>query len=609
MEDSPIVLIRISEADIRRFGHPLKDSLLNRVLEQLLAAEPRAIGVDLYRDSPVPPEYDGFEIGGPSAEYLELGETVTSTGRVVMVMKFLTESSGGAATPSWIEGNQSLGFSDFLVDRGGIVRRGLLYLWDEETAYVSFALQLAIRYLQPEGIEVHPDPDNPNFVQLGETTIPPLGVDDGGYADTDDRGYQFLLDYRRGANAFHSFSLGDALAGAIPTDALRDKIVIVGTTAESVKDHFFTPYSQAIPGRQEIHGISLHAHTTDQLVRLGHRQSQPTHVFGTTTEAFWILCWSLLGAAMGLWRRSPWWTAPVALGGLALLAALAYALFTRDWWIPVVPPAFAGVASAGLVTVYVVVLERTERREITGLFSRFLRPRVADEIWRQRDQFMSGDEPGRPRPRWVTLTTLMLDLEGYTSASERMDPLVLMSWVNEFTNAMAELVDRHGGVVDDYFGDGLKANFGFPAPSSDAQVNIDAENAVRCALAMGAKMEHLNASWERRALLPGRLRIGITSGPTVIGVVGGDQSLKFTSIGNSVNTASRLESFDKEGFSADSGHSAWRVLIGEETLRRVEGFRTLDLGIHKLKGKQEPIRVYQVLGGPGYDDSIEEIER
>ena len=168
-------------------------------------------------------------------------------------------------------------------------------------------------------------------------------------------------------------------------------------------------------------------------------------------------------------------------------------------------------------------------------------------------------------------------------------------------NAMAELVEEHDGVVDDYAGDGIKANFGFPVPSAaEDAVSADARAAVHCALAMGVRMEALNQSWRERGLPTGRCRVGIFTGPAVVGCIGGTRSLKYTSVGDTVNTAARLEGFAKDDFLSEETGAAWRVLIGDETCRRVgDVFVVRSLGAHALKGKDAPVPIHRVLGLAG----------
>jgi adenylate cyclase len=344
-------------------------------------------------------------------------------------------------------------------------------------------------------------------------------------------------------------------------------------------------------------GLDVHAHAVSQLIRIARGESAPVAGVSEGAESAWIVLFAGLGGLLGLWNRSALAAASLALGGVVLLLAVAWASFWSGRWIPVVPPMLALLGTAGLVTLCIAAIERIERREVTRLFSRFLRPKVADEIWRQRDQFMQGGEQfGRPRSQRAVITVLMSDLIGYTEITEKIDPDALMSWVNDFMNSMADVIECHDGVVDDYAGDGIKANFGFPVPrQNSAEIDADASNAVRCALAMDAAMERLNQDWRKQNLPTGRLRIGLCTGPAVVGPLGGDTSLKYTSVGNVVNTAARLESLDSEGLGFDTGTA--RILIGEDTWRRVGAeFETVDLGVHALKGKTEKIRIFRVTG-------------
>jgi hypothetical protein len=152
----------------------------------------------------------------------------------------------GTPPPYFANAGSRVGFSDLPVDPGGTTRRSLLFLWEGDVAQISFSLQLALRYLQDEGITLQADANDPNRVRLGDTTIPPFHAWDGAYVRADDGGYQFLLDYADGPDAFLAWTLGDLLGGRIPDSALRGKIVILGTTSPSVKDEFYTPWNREL---------------------------------------------------------------------------------------------------------------------------------------------------------------------------------------------------------------------------------------------------------------------------------------------------------------------------------------------------------------------------
>jgi class 3 adenylate cyclase len=151
--------------------------------------------------------------------------------------------------------------------------------------------------------------------------------------------------------------------------------------------------------------------------------------------------------------------------------------------------------------------------------------------------------------------------------------------------------------VDDYYGDGLKADFGVPVPRRDeAAISEDAVSAVRCGLEMGDALGRLNARWRSAGLPTARLRVGIVTGPAVVGSLGGRRKLKYTSVGDTPNTAARLEAFDRAGFATETDTTV-RVLVGEETQRRVaDRFELASLGSQALKGKGHATTIFRVLG-------------
>jgi adenylate cyclase len=239
--------------------------------------------------------------------------------------------------------------------------------------------------------------------------------------------------------------------------------------------------------------------------------------------------------------------------------------------------------------------EKRERASLMHLFARHVSPEVAQAIWKQRDQFLEG---GRPRSQKLVETVMFIDLKRFTSLTERMDPHALIDWLNTYLEAMAHLVMEHGGVIDEYTGDGFKADFGVPVPrKSEAEICQDALNAVNCALAMGTEVKRLNAIWQERNLPTADMRIGIFTGPVVAGSLGSARRLKYTTIGDTVNIASRLESFDKDYLGPNSANPACRILIGEATLQCLGNqFRAYKVGEVSLKGKVQKITIYCLVG-------------
>jgi adenylate cyclase len=293
--------------------------------------------------------------------------------------------------------------------------------------------------------------------------------------------------------------------------------------------------------------------------------------------------------------RSPLRLGAAGLAGLASIGGGAGLAFLAGWWLPVVPGALAWVGSGAAGVACVAFAERARRESLRALFGRFLADDVAEAIWREREAFMDG---GRPLARQAVITVLMADLQGYTAAAEKLDPARLMEWINAFLESMARTIGAHGGVVNDYTGDGVMANFGVPLlRTSEAEIAADAAGAVACALAMGGEMERLNRDWAVQGLPTGRVRIGVCTGPAIVGMVGSEERLKYTSLGDTVNVAARLESHDREGFAAEVGGPPFRVLVADATRRRLgEAVRAEALGRVGLKGRAEAVAIHRILG-------------
>jgi adenylate cyclase len=225
------------------------------------------------------------------------------------------------------------------------------------------------------------------------------------------------------------------------------------------------------------------------------------------------------------------------------------------------------------------------------LFSRYVSKEVADSIWQRREEFLND---GRPRPQKLTVTILFSDLKGFTTLSEKIDPNTLVQWLNMYMEAMAQAVTDHGGIIDDYAGDGIKVNFGVPLPRDNRDdICQDAINAVNCALSMEKRMRELNNLCLNQNLPTTGIRIGIFTGSVIAGALGSSNRLKYTTVGDTVNIAARLESYDKNY----EKESLCRILIGDSTLSYLgHQFNTKMVGEEVLRGREGKITIHRVLG-------------
>jgi adenylate cyclase len=578
-----IVLVQIVEKDIQRIKQwPPSDDRLADLLEAILRYSPRVIGVDLYRDFAVP-------LGTERLNHL-----LASNKSIIGIEKFGDTRGSRVLGPPVLRGTDRVGFSDVTVDSDGVVRRGLLFLDDGQNFSMSLPLRLALAYLARDGITPQPGEPNPQDLRLGRTTFVPFEANDGGYVGADAAGYQYLLDYRGGVKPFTTYTMSDVLDGHVDPALIRDAIVIAGVNSVSVKDEFLTPYDRFAGAGKTTSGIAVHAYETSQLLRAALKGDAPIGVLGDRWENLWVLLWGALAAILGQYARSGLRFSLFAIGGLAVLVAVTYFAFVQNWWIPVAPPGLAWVTASGVVAAYLSNYEKTEKKLLMELFSKNVSPAVADELWKHRDSFMQG---GRLEAQTLPITVLFSDLANFTPVAERLTPPELLNWLNEYMEAMASLVTQYGGVIDNYIGDAIKADFGVPVPrTTEAEIRQDAVNAVSCALAMRRQLEQLNEFWTTQGSPRVRIRVGIATGPVVAGCLGSTQRIKYTTIGDVVNTAARLESFGKEA-PGSSPNRQCEVLLSDHTAECLgDRFELEPVGVASLKGKSAGVMVYRLLG-------------
>lgn len=577
--DSRIVLIDQTEEDLRRWGFPVPDGTLAQVLEKLEQNGARLIGVDKYRDIPVPP--------GES----QLNQTLTKNKNIIWITKFGKNGNQRVPPPAALVGSDQIGFNDLADDPGGVIRRGVLFLDDGKTSYSAFALVMALRYLDPLGIHLQGDEQHPDFVKIGKTTLPPFEANDGAYRGADAGGYQFLLDYRNMPSRVPMFTFSQLLDGRVPPAAIQDKIVIVGSSAKSLNDHFYTPYSGGTGENQRIFGIELHAQIVNQLLGMALDGNRHIHTLAEQNEGvlLWLAC--TLSALLGFRQRS------LVLFGLGVTVGVVglcmgtYLAILHNWWIPIVPALFGWVIAASAATAYLSSQERGQRKLLMQIFSTHVSDDVAEAMWRERENFLDGH---RPRPQQLTATVMFTDIRGFTTISEKMDPQALFDWLNDYMEVMSNIVLKYHGIINKYIGDAIMALFGVPIPhTTPEQIARDAQAAVDCALEMRAAIEKMNEG--RVGKPPLGMRIGIFSGPLAAGTLGSSKRVEYTVIGDTVNIASRLESYKGVDDS-----EACRILIGEFTLQQLgDRYRTHLVGSIQLKGKEQPITIYQVDGYAG----------
>ena len=350
--DQRLLVVAVTEADIQAQKQwPLPDRTLAQLLAKLEQYQPRVIGLDIYRDLPVEPGHT------------QLTQRLQQSDRIITVCQ-VSDAAGnpGIAPPPGIPTSR-VGFSDLLIDAGGILRRSLLFvnppstkqltgqkphLCQDATADIfSFSLQLALHYLAAANIK--PELTSSNELKLGSTVFSRLQANSGGYQNIDTAGYQILLNYRALRQVAQQVSLTDVLSGKVNPDWVKDRIVLIGTTAESIKDNFYTPYSAAQQSNQKMPGVVIHAQATSQILSAVLDRRPLLWYWSSWSEVLWIGIWSLAGGTLAWQIRHPLRFGLSGVAALGGLFVICYGCLVWGGWIPFVPPALAMMATAGSV--------------------------------------------------------------------------------------------------------------------------------------------------------------------------------------------------------------------------------------------------------------------
>jgi diguanylate cyclase (GGDEF)-like protein/PAS domain S-box-containing protein len=338
--DERITIVGINETDLQKYGYPISDELLAELLEKLQSFQPRAIGLDIYRDLPREPG---------NAELVEAFETIPN---LIGIELIANENMMGVHPPKVLKEKNRVGFNNILPDDDGKVRRGLLYLTTEDGNNQSFALKLALIYLEGEGIVPKAAPNSRNL-QLGEAVFQRFKGNDGGYIRADDEGYQILANLRGPNESFQIVSMEDVLSQKVPPELIRDRLVLIGNTAASIKDFHHTSYSGGLLGRfQKISGVELQANFLSQILSAALQGRNSLKVWSEMGEWLWIFVWSLVGANLGWRLRSPegsilnMFVVAIAMTGICYLAFIV-----DGWWLPVFPP-ILGLFGSGFAILF-----------------------------------------------------------------------------------------------------------------------------------------------------------------------------------------------------------------------------------------------------------------
>lgn len=285
-----LLIVKITEADIQALKqYPIPDEVLIQAVNELQKYQPKVIGIDIFRDFPIP---DRFK---PPTDVLpSLGRVMMTQPNIVIVCKVGSEADPGIAPPAGVP-NAQVGFADIPIDDDGVVRRAILASRPEagDRCFTpqSFALALARVFLG-----MNPQAVTQNHLELGTAHFQALTSNWGGYSNLDAAGFQILINYAHPPQPYETVTLSEVLTGQVLPSKVRDRAVLIGLTDSGSSDKFLIPI--ALPGQTNrlTPGVVVQAAILEDLLAAALDHRSPIGTWPQGAIALWILVWSGLGA-------------------------------------------------------------------------------------------------------------------------------------------------------------------------------------------------------------------------------------------------------------------------------------------------------------------------
>ena len=461
------------------------------------------------------------------------------------------------------------------IDFDGVTRRLPLFIKFKDGYYESLSLAVYRAYLDNEPIKVvlrEDEGDNRTKiknVQLRNTTIP---LDDDGSS---------LIPFRGASPMYRYISATDVIRGKLNKGELEGKIALVGTSAQGLFDLRSAPVGEVYPG-VETHANMLSGYLDNNLKR------KPQ--YETAIKALTIL---LIGLplAIALVKMNPLVATTTVLVTMAFVTA-----FNMYWWyqgfvLPLAMPLLLIGVLFLLNMAYGFFIEARSRRQITGIFGTYVPKELVDEMAKDPGTYTTKGESR-------DMTVLFSDVRNFTTISEGLAPTELTAMMNAYLTHMTESIQQDRGTIDKYIGDAIMAFWG--APLKDEK---HAEHALNSALAMQKKVKEIGPDFIKRGWPKLEIGVGLNCGLMNVGDMGSTFRRAYTVLGDAVNLAARLEGLTKE--------YGVGILVSENIVNTVPGIIYRELDRVRVKGKLEPISIYEPIAAKGEvaNQLLDEIDR
>jgi adenylate cyclase len=466
-----------------------------------------------------------------------------------------------ANIPQIARAAQYAGYFNMQADRDGTFRwMPMAMRWDEEL-YAPLSLK-AVQAFFNDQIQLRVDTYGiKDCILENAKIIVPLNEE-----------AQFLVNYRGGRKTFPHISISDILQKKVPPEALAGKIILVGATATGIYDLRVTPFEHA-----DYPGVEIHANVVDNIIH------KDFLIRPNWTIFFDILSIILLGSILGLaLPRASVLTGFLAFIGLFVVYFATSQVFFSKMGVVItmIYPWTVLLFVYMAINLYKYVTEERQKRFIKSAFSAYLAPTVVDQLIKSPEKLTLGGEERE-------ITAFFSDVQGFTSISQKLSAPELVELLNEFLTEMTDIILDMKGTMDKYEGDAIIAFWGAPLDIPD-----HAALACEACVYMQRRMVELRKKLAQEGRPVLKMRIGMNTGKAVVGNMGSQTKLDYTMMGDTVNTAARLEGVNKI--------YGTYTMVSDSTYHQAAGkveARELDAVV--VVGRDKPVRIYELLGIKG----------
>ena len=550
---------------------------LNEITPQL---DHESLFIKAMKDRPIVLGYyfnsndDALESGSP-------GDSLLPEGSLEGYQNTMTQWKGfGANLPSFVSQVMLSGHFNPTVDLDGVIRRVPLLAEYKGEYFESLTLSMLRLW---SGIESQNPPLTGRMPDRlpGTATVPDVdpsnsksqvaleGLKVGSTLIPMDSSSNVLVPFRGPRGSFPYVSLSDVFNKSADPNLLKNKIILIGTTAPGLADNRSTPVGGVFPG------VEVHANLLAGLLdaKTGAIKANP----GFMVAAEFVIL-ALTGSILSIVIAV---STPVVSSVLAIVIASTLSILNVAIWNSgfVMPLASTLLLIALIYIVnmaYGYLVEARSKRQFTELFGQYVPPELVAQMAENPEKYsMEGKK--------ATLTVLFSDVVGFTSISEQLSPKDLAAFINEYLTDMSTVIRSNGGTLDKYIGDAIMAFWGAPVETEQ-----HATSGVLSALMMQKALVKLRQSFKEKGWPNIKIGIGLSSGEMTVGDMGSKVRKAYTVMGDAVNLGSRLEGITRQ--------YGVEILVAEETYKHCTGIVFREIDQVRVKGKENPIKIYQPVG-------------